>query len=155
VVLRADRGGLDRRGVVPLAEGGGVVAVGLQHLGDGRGGLRDHPGVAVEGDRPLGDGAGADAGVVAPGQQRGPRRRADRGGVELLVGDAAPRCAVPDRRSCAGAVGSRPGGAAARRALGLLLIAFGLLTLTGLDRMVQTALGGMSPQWLTDLTTRF
>ena len=64
-VLRADRGGLDDGRVVPLAEGGGVVAVVLQDLGDGGGVLRDDAGVAVPGDRALGDGAGADAGVVA------------------------------------------------------------------------------------------
>ena len=49
----------------------------------------------------------------------------------------------------------RAGGSTATRVLGALLIAVGLLTLTGLDRMLQTALVGMSPQWLTDLTTRF
>ncbi len=97
-VLGADRGRLDRRRVVPLAEGGGVVAVVLQHLGDGRGVHRDDAGIAVEGDRALGDGARADARVVAPGQQRGAGRRADRGGVELVVGDAFLRKPVEGRR---------------------------------------------------------
>jgi cytochrome c-type biogenesis protein len=40
-------------------------------------------------------------------------------------------------------------------ALGLLLIATGGLVLTGLDKFLETALVGASPQWLTDLTTRF
>jgi cytochrome c biogenesis protein CcdA len=47
------------------------------------------------------------------------------------------------------------GGSTATRVLGALLLCFGLLTLTGLDRVLQTALVGVSPQWLTDLTTRF
>ena len=51
-------------------------------------GPRDHAGVAVPVDRALGDGAGADALVVAPGQQRGARGRADRRGVEGVVADA-------------------------------------------------------------------
>ena len=50
----------------------------------GRGGLRNHAGVAVEIERPLGDRAGADPLVVAAGQQRRARRRADRGRVEVL-----------------------------------------------------------------------
>jgi len=39
--------------------------------------------------------------------------------------------------------------------LGLLLIAMGVLVLSGLDRSVETALVAASPQWLTNLTTRF
>jgi cytochrome c-type biogenesis protein len=38
---------------------------------------------------------------------------------------------------------------------GALLIAIGLLVITGLDKGVETALVEASPQWLTDLTTRF
>ncbi|MBV9968930.1 MAG: cytochrome c biogenesis protein CcdA, partial [Xanthobacteraceae bacterium] len=38
---------------------------------------------------------------------------------------------------------------------GAILIAVGLLTLTGLDKRVETALVDASPQWLTELTTRF
>ena len=66
-ILRSHVGGLGRGRVVPLAEGGGAVTVVLQHLGHGRGFLRDHAGVAVECHRALGDGAGADAGVVSAG----------------------------------------------------------------------------------------
>jgi hypothetical protein len=36
-----------------------------------------------------------------------------------------------------------------------LLIAIGALVLTGLDKSIETALVGISPQWWTDLTTRF
>jgi cytochrome c-type biogenesis protein len=40
-------------------------------------------------------------------------------------------------------------------AFGLLLIVFGTLVLTGIDKRTETALVNASPQWLTDLTTRF
>jgi cytochrome c biogenesis protein CcdA len=39
--------------------------------------------------------------------------------------------------------------------LGLLLVAMGALVLSGLDRSVETALVAASPEWLTDLTTRY
>jgi cytochrome c-type biogenesis protein len=38
---------------------------------------------------------------------------------------------------------------------GGLLIVFGALVLTGIDKRVKTALVNASPQWLADLTTRF
>jgi sulfite exporter TauE/SafE len=38
---------------------------------------------------------------------------------------------------------------------GGLLIVFGALVLTGIDKRVEAALVKASPQWLTDLTTRF
>jgi len=44
---------------------------------------------------------------------------------------------------------------AAKQALGILLVAIGLLIVTGLDKSVETALVEDSPQWLTDVTTRF
>ena len=47
------------------------------------------------------------------------------------------------------------GGKTAKIALGLLLVAFGIMIVSGLDRKVETALVDASPQWLTDLTTRF
>ena len=87
-VERPHRRRFGRRRVVPLAEGRGLVAVVVQHLGDRRRALRDDAGIAVEVERALRDRAGADALVIAPGQQRGPRRRADRGRVELIEGDA-------------------------------------------------------------------
>jgi cytochrome c-type biogenesis protein len=42
-----------------------------------------------------------------------------------------------------------------KAALGGVFIAIGILVLTGLDKLVETALVEASPQWLTDLTTRF
>jgi cytochrome c-type biogenesis protein len=47
------------------------------------------------------------------------------------------------------------GGAGARTVFGILLTAIGLLVLTGLDKRVETFVVDHSPQWLTDLTTRF
>jgi cytochrome c-type biogenesis protein len=47
------------------------------------------------------------------------------------------------------------GGKGAKIAFGLLLVVLGAAILTGLDRRLETALVDASPQWLTDLTTRF
>jgi cytochrome c-type biogenesis protein len=47
------------------------------------------------------------------------------------------------------------GGAWAKTAFGLMLVAIGLLVLTRLDKRVETLAVDLSPQWLTDLTTRF
>jgi cytochrome c biogenesis protein CcdA len=47
------------------------------------------------------------------------------------------------------------GGKTAKIALGVLLVALGIMIVSGLDRKVETALVDASPQWLTDLTTRF
>lgn len=46
-------------------------------------------------------------------------------------------------------------GQAAKAGLGALLVAVGLLVLTGADKLVEAALVAVLPQWLTDLTTRF
>jgi cytochrome c-type biogenesis protein len=46
-------------------------------------------------------------------------------------------------------------GYGARMALGLLFVAIGALVLSGFDTTVETALVNTSPQWLTDVTTRF
>jgi cytochrome c biogenesis protein CcdA len=46
-------------------------------------------------------------------------------------------------------------GRGGKLALGALLAAFGLAILTGADKRVEAALVEASPQWLTDLTTRF
>ena len=70
---------LDGRRVVPLAEGGGVVAVLFKDFGDGRRRLGHDAGVAVESDGAFGNRTGSDPRVVASGQKRCPRRRADRG----------------------------------------------------------------------------
>jgi len=44
---------------------------------------------------------------------------------------------------------------AMKAALGVLLILIGALVLAGFDKRVETVLVNASPQWLTDLTTRF
>jgi len=46
-------------------------------------------------------------------------------------------------------------GQGAKAALGALFVAIGGLVLTGLDKSIETVLVEVSPQWLTDLTTRF
>ena len=47
------------------------------------------------------------------------------------------------------------GGKNAKIALGVLLVALGVMIVSGFDRKVETTLVDSSPQWLTDLTTRF
>lgn len=44
---------------------------------------------------------------------------------------------------------------AIKQALGLLLIVIGLLVVTGLDRSLEAGIVEVSPQWLTNITTRF
>jgi cytochrome c-type biogenesis protein len=44
---------------------------------------------------------------------------------------------------------------AMKGALGMLLILMGVLVLAGFDKHLETVLVNASPQWLTDLTTRF
>jgi cytochrome c-type biogenesis protein len=46
-------------------------------------------------------------------------------------------------------------GQSVKVALGALLVLMGILVLAGLDRRVEAALVDASPQWLTDLTTRY
>jgi cytochrome c biogenesis protein CcdA len=46
-------------------------------------------------------------------------------------------------------------GQGAKIAFGLLFVAVGALVLLGYDKTIETALVNASPQWLTDLTTRF
>jgi hypothetical protein len=47
------------------------------------------------------------------------------------------------------------GGTRARAAFAVVLVAIGLLVLTGLDKRIETFAVDHSPQWLTDVTTRF
>lgn len=47
------------------------------------------------------------------------------------------------------------GGSRAKSVFGIVLLAFGVLILSGLDKRLETILVNLSPQWLTDLTTRF
>jgi cytochrome c-type biogenesis protein len=46
-------------------------------------------------------------------------------------------------------------GSGGKAALGVLLLAVGVLVLTGLDKRLETILVEASPAWLTELTTRF
>jgi cytochrome c-type biogenesis protein len=46
-------------------------------------------------------------------------------------------------------------GKSAKAGLGALFVAIGVLVLSSLDRSIETILVELSPQWLTDLTTRF
>jgi cytochrome c-type biogenesis protein len=46
-------------------------------------------------------------------------------------------------------------GKSVKRLLGLFLVVIGLLIVTGIDKTVETRLVEASPQWLTDITTRF
>ena len=91
--------------VVPLAPGAGVVAVVLEHFGDGRRGLRDGAAETVEVVGQRGDLAVADARVVAAGQQRRPRGRAHGRGVKAVEGDTHLRHAIERRRVDLAAVG--------------------------------------------------
>ncbi|MEQ1672290.1 MAG: cytochrome c biogenesis protein CcdA [Hyphomicrobium sp.] len=46
-------------------------------------------------------------------------------------------------------------GSAGKLILGAILLAVGIAILTGLDKHIETALVDLSPDWLTNLTTRF
>ena len=47
------------------------------------------------------------------------------------------------------------GGAHARILFAIILVAIGVIVVTGLDKRIETLAVNESPQWLTDLTTRF
>ena len=49
----------------------------------------------------------------------------------------------------------KSGGARAKAAFAIVLLAIGVLVLTGFDKRVETLLVDQSPQWLTELTTQF
>jgi cytochrome c-type biogenesis protein len=46
-------------------------------------------------------------------------------------------------------------GSAMKSVLGLLLLVIGVLVISGADKAVETFLVDASPEWLTNLTTRF
>ena len=46
-------------------------------------------------------------------------------------------------------------GSGGKAFMGIVLVAIGALVLTGLDKSIETVLVAASPQWLTDITTRF
>ncbi len=90
-------GELVHRGEVPLADPEGRVALRLRHLGDRRRRLVQHPGVAGVAHREVGQHAHAGRVVVAPGEQAGARRRAQRRHVEVGVAQSLGREAVGGR----------------------------------------------------------
>ncbi len=92
------RRGFGRGRVVPFAERGALVAVSAEHFRQRRGRARNHAGVAVPINRAFGDRAGSDALMVASGEERCARRRADRRGVECVVTDAGVCDATQRRR---------------------------------------------------------
>ena len=82
---------LPHRRLVHLAVGGRAVAVQPQRLGDGGRAVGADGIVAGRSGGRLGDAAHADGVMVAPGEQRLARRRAERGGVEAVVRQALGR----------------------------------------------------------------
>ena len=89
-IERARRTGLPHRHLVTLAELRGRVAVEFERQRERRLGVGQHRAVAGRGGRDLGDAAHADRVVVAAGEQRLARRRAQRRGVEARVPAARP-----------------------------------------------------------------
>src|SRR5206468_10743276 len=77
--------------VMPLPPGPGMIAVILEHLGDGGTAFRDRARVSIPVIRQLGDLAAGDAMLIAPGEQRRARGRTHRGGVKPVVGNSLLR----------------------------------------------------------------
>jgi cytochrome c-type biogenesis protein len=90
-------------------------------------------------------------------------QRSDLGQVALVmvlfgIGAAAPlviigalsREALLRRRRSIGVAGH-----AGKIVLGILMLAIGILILSGLDRSIEAALVAVTPDWLLDLTTRY
>lgn len=67
----------------------------------------------------------------------------------LLLGSLSREAMLSWRNRLLGA------GKAGKAGLGVLLALVGILVITGLDKQIEAALVAASPQWLTDLTTRF
>ncbi len=111
-VERPGRARLPHRHLVALAELRRVVAVELERLGQRRHGVGQHRAVARRAGGDLGDAAHAGGVVVAAGQQRLPRRRAERRGVEAVELQAARRQLLRGRRLAGAAEGA--GGAESR-----------------------------------------
>ena len=101
---RTRRARLPHRHFVALAELRGRVAIELEGQRERRLGVGQHRALARSGGRDLGDAAHADRVMVAPGEQRLPRRRAQRRGVEARVLQPALR---ELRRSSASGTGRR------------------------------------------------
>ena len=110
-VERTRRARLPHRHLVALAELRGGVAIELEGQRERRLGVGQHRALAGSGGRDLGDAAHADRMMVAPGEQRLPRRRAQRRGVEARVLQPALRQLLEVRRLARAAEGA--GGAVA------------------------------------------
>ena len=104
LVVRSGGARLVDRREMPLADAHRVVAVGLQDLGERRRLLRDVAALARKAAVGVGEERHADAVVVAAGEQRRARRRAERRDVEVVVADALPGERVHRRRRDLGAV---------------------------------------------------
>ena len=89
---------LPARCEVPLAHGHGGVAGVAQEAGEGGGRLGQAGVIAGEGQRDVGQESHPDRVVVAPGEEGGPRRRAQRGDVEPVERGASRGQAVEVRR---------------------------------------------------------
>ena len=109
LIERADRRGLGHRRQVPLADRAGVVALRAQHLGQRAGAPRHAAAGAGEAVVPVGETAHADGMVIAPGEEAGARRRAQRGGVKAGVAQARRRERVDGGGRDLGAVAAEVG----------------------------------------------
>ena len=89
MVIRATRFDVAGWGVVPLAEGGAVVAIFGQYAGDGGRGAGNFTDVAIKIVGEFGNLPRADMGMIASGQQGGAGGGTHRGGMEPIVGNAA------------------------------------------------------------------
>ncbi len=107
LIERPDLAGRKSRRVVVLAEPRGGVAVVQQDAADGGLVLGDDAVVARKAGGLLGDHAEAGRVMVAAGDQRGARRRAERGGVDVVVAQAGLGDAVHRRRRDDAAKGAR------------------------------------------------
>ncbi len=111
-VERSDRARLPHRHFVAFAELRGRVTVELQGPGQRRDGIGQYRAVARRAGGDFGDAAHACGVVVAPGQQRRPRRGAEGGGVEAVVLQPGRRQLFQVRRlagAAKGAVRTEPG----------------------------------------------
>ncbi len=106
-VKRPDLAGGERRRVVILAEPRGGVAVVLEHAPDGGLVFGDDAVVTGEARGLLGDHAEAHRVMVPPGDERRARRRAKRGGVNVIVAQPGLRHAIHRGRRDDAAEGAR------------------------------------------------
>ena len=109
LVVGAGRRGLEGRREVPLAGRESVIALQAQHFGQRASALGNAPAHAGKAQIPVGQPAHAHRMMIAPGQQRRPRRRAQGGGVEVGVPQAAGGECIDVRRRDFRAVAAQVG----------------------------------------------